>query len=206
MPGDYIPNNDLEFQDWTGNFITIANLNLSILGLTSADMTPITSDKALLDTSITDNEAKQAAAKAATKKKDLIRNATEAKARALVKRIQAKADVTADIKRLLQITVPGESPSVPPQIPLDLVARVISENTYELVWKRNGNSQTVIFIIEASFGNTNTFTQIGAQNKASFVYTALVPGQKIVFRVKADKAGIFSPYSNIAVVNDGSII
>lgn len=202
---DYIPGSDLAFQDWTGNFISVANMNLTILGLTTSDITLITNDKTLLDVTITDNEAKKAAAKAATKKKELSRKATEARARALVKRIQAKVDVTDDLKRQLQITVPGDAPSLPPQIPLDLVANIKAEGTYELTWKRNNNSQSVIFIIEASFGNTNTFTQIGAIMKTSYVYTSLIPGQKITFRIKSQKGDIYSAYSNIAVVNDGGV-
>jgi hypothetical protein len=39
---DYIPGPDANFQAWQSNFVTYANANLAALGLTAADMTPIT--------------------------------------------------------------------------------------------------------------------------------------------------------------------
>lgn len=205
MPSDYIPSSDLAFQDWSGNFISVANANLATLGLIAGDLTPLTTDKGLLDTAITDNEAKQASARAATKKKELLRKSAEAKARALVKRIQAKSDVTADLKRQLQITVPGSSPSLPPQTPLDLVANIIGEGSYSLSWKRNGNAQSIIFIVEALYSGVPDFVQIGAITKTTFVHTNNPPGLKITYRVKSQKGELFSPYSNHATVNDGII-
>lgn len=202
MASDYIPKSDLAFQDWTGNFISVANLNLVTLGLTSADMTPLQTDKSVLDASITDSESKSALAKAATTKKEVVRKATESKARALVKRIQAKADVPADLKRQLQITVPGSTPSAPPQVPLNLVANILSGGTYELSWKRNGNISSAIFIVEALYGTNPEFVQIGAVTKTTFICSGNPPGLKITFRIKAQKGDIFSPYSNHAVVND----
>jgi threonine/homoserine/homoserine lactone efflux protein len=40
---DYIPGPDASFQTWQSNFVTYANASLAALGLTAADMTPITS-------------------------------------------------------------------------------------------------------------------------------------------------------------------
>lgn len=40
---DYIPGPDASFQAWQSNFVTYANANLAALGLTAADMAPITS-------------------------------------------------------------------------------------------------------------------------------------------------------------------
>lgn len=39
---DYIPGPDANFQAWQANFVTYANANLAALGLTAADMAPIT--------------------------------------------------------------------------------------------------------------------------------------------------------------------
>ena len=198
---DYIPKNDLAFQDWTGNFISIANLNLTTLGFLTSDMTAITTNKTLLDVVITDNEAKQAAAKAATKKKEVTRAATEAMARALVKRIQAKVDVPADLKRQLQITVPGSSSPVPLQIPLNLLANTINPGAYELQWLRNGNSPTTMFIIEALLPGATSFVQIGAETKTTYLHAGNPPFDEITYRVRAKKGEVYSLYSNEFTVN-----
>ena len=203
MP-DYIPKKDLEYQDWLQNFITVGNANLAILGLTTADLTPISTDKTQYDAAITDAEAKAAASKSATTKKNLLRKSSESKARAIVKRIQAKQDVPADIKRLLQINVPGSTPPSPviPYPPADLVANVIGTGTYELSWKRNGNSMSVNFIIEALFQNAVDFIQIYSTTKSTYIHANNPPGLKISYRVKTQRSELFSTYSNVVSVND----
>jgi hypothetical protein len=40
---DYLPGPDADYQAWVSNFVTYANANLAALGLTAADMAPITS-------------------------------------------------------------------------------------------------------------------------------------------------------------------
>ena len=204
MAKDYIPSKDTEFQDWLGNFLTVGSANQIVLGLTTADFTPISTDKTAFDAAITDAEAKAAAAKSATTKKNTIRKSTEVKTRALVKRIQAKADVPADIKRLLQITVPGSQPAPPaiPYPPVDLVANVIGTGSYELTWKRNNNGSTVLFVVEALMQGASDYVQVFATTKSSFLHNGNPPGLKITYRVKAQRGEIFSPYSNVAVVND----
>lgn len=39
---DYLPGPDADYQAWVANFVTYANANLAALGLTAADLTPIT--------------------------------------------------------------------------------------------------------------------------------------------------------------------
>ena len=202
MP-DYIPSSDTIYQDWLANFLTVANSNLGAIGLTTADMTPLTTDKTNFDLAITDAETKQAAAKAATEKKSILRKASELKARALVKRIQAKVDVTADLKRQLQITVPGESGGLPvvPYTPMDLIANVVGIGSYELTWKRNGNAQSIIFVVEAKINSGTEFIQIDSSNRTYFTHLGNPAGAKIVYRVRAKHGDVFSAPSNEFTVN-----
>ena len=39
---DYIPGPDANFQAWQANFVTYASANAAALGLTPADLTPLT--------------------------------------------------------------------------------------------------------------------------------------------------------------------
>jgi hypothetical protein len=205
---DYIPNSDTIFQDWLGNFISVANANLVALGLIAGDISPLSTDKTTFDMAITDLEAKKAIMKAATQAKDTVRESAEQKARALVKRIQAKADVTNALKAQLQITVPGSGSATPPvpYVPMNLVANTVGSGSYELTWKRNGNTNSINFIIEALFAGSSAFVQIFSTTKTSHIHSGNAPGAKISYRVKAQHGDIFSPYSNIAVVNESTVI
>lgn len=207
MP-DYIPKKDTQYQDWLGNFLTVANANLATLGFVATDITPLQTDKTNFDGAITNAEALQAQSKAATEKKNIIRKSSETKARILVKRIQAKIDVPADLKKQLQITVPGEAPAPPavPYPPKDLVANVVGSGVYELSWKRNGNIQTTMFVVEALIAGASDFIQVFSTTKTSYTHSGNPPGAKITYRVKAQRGESFSPYSNIAVVNDGVVV
>lgn len=207
MP-DYIPKKDTEYQDWLGNFITVANANLVALGLVAADITPLQTVKTGFDNSLTDLEAKKAAMKAATQKKDTLRKSSTTKARALVKKIQANQAVTNELKASLQITVTGSHPA-PPEIPYppnNLVAYVSGSGEYKLDWKRNGNSSGILFVIEARMGNSSAWLPIFTTTKTSYTHSGNPPGTKITYRVKAQRGETQSPPSNTAVVNDGGVV
>ncbi|MCX6153862.1 MAG: fibronectin type III domain-containing protein [Candidatus Kapabacteria bacterium] len=203
MP-DYIPKQDTIYQDWLANFITVATANLTALGLLSTDLTGISTDKSAFDTSITDLETKKAAMKAATQTKDTAKNASIAKARALVKRIQAKADVTNALKASLQITVPGTGPITPPIPfpPIGLYATIVGAGSYELTWQRNGNNPPINFIVEAIMPGSTNFVQIFSSTKTTYTHMGNTPGAKITYRVRAQHGESFSAPSNYAIVND----
>ena len=203
MATDYIPKQDTVYQDWLANFITVAGANLGALGLTTADMDPLSKEKGFFDTAITNAETISAQAKAATEKKNLLRKSSEAKARALVKRIQAKSDVSNDLKKQLQITVPGQSAPIPvvPYPPEELVAAVRGSGSYELWWKRGKNGSTILFVIEGLLDGDKSFRPIFTTTKTSYVHSGNVPGQKIIYRVRAQHGEILSDPSNDAIVN-----
>ena len=199
---DYIPSKDTIYRDWLANFLTVANANLSTLGLVAADIAPLQTEKGSLDTAITNSETLQAQAKAATEKKNYIRKSSETKARAIVKRIQAKMDVPPDLKKQLQITVPGETPAPPsvPYTPKNLVVNVVGIGANELKWDRNGNIRTIIFNVEALINDAKDYMLLFSTRKTNFTHTDIPSGSKISYRIRAFHGEIPSPYSNIAVI------
>ncbi|MBL8880099.1 MAG: hypothetical protein JNG88_13355 [Phycisphaerales bacterium] len=102
---DYIPGPDANFQAWQSNFVTYANANLAALGLTAADMAPITSAQSGWATAFPAHVAAVNAAKAAKQTKDEARTAYVAVIRPLVRRLQASAVVSDAEKASLGITV-----------------------------------------------------------------------------------------------------
>ena len=112
---DYIPGPDASFQAWQSNFVTYANANLAALGLTAADMAPITSAQSGWATAFPAHVAAVNAAKAAKQTKDEARAAYVAVIRPLVRRLQASAVVSDAEKASLGITVAQTPTPIGPQ-------------------------------------------------------------------------------------------
>ena len=200
---DYIPNADRQFNDWLNNFIEVANTNLAMLGLSTTEMTALITEKDALEKGIAQSETAAAAAKAATEKKKLARKKVEATTRAYVKRIQAKPDVLANVKKQLQITVPGNTPAPPPvpYTPTDLIANIIGSGTNELTWKRNGNRNTVLFVVEAATDGETEYKSVFTTSKTNYVHAGNKPGAKVTYRIRAQHGTTLSLPSNEAVIN-----
>lgn len=197
----YLPAKDSDLQYWATNFLTVANANLPALGLVAADLTGITADKTSLDTSITNNKAKQAEAKAAADSKKSSRKKFETTARLLVRKIQANPSVTSDLKKKLGITAKDTNPTpINPIAPKDLLANPNANGTNKLSWDRNGNPQGTIFIIEAQEKPGMTWTLIGTTTKSVYEHTNQIPGKTLYYRVRAQRTDITSEPSNDAVV------
>ena len=111
---DYIPGPDASFQAWQSNFVTYANANLAALGLTAADMAPITSAQSGWATAFPAHVAAVNAAKAAKQTKDEARAAYVAVIRPLVRRLQASAVVSDAERAALGITVRQEPGPIGP--------------------------------------------------------------------------------------------
>lgn len=102
---DYIPGPDASFQAWQSNFVTYANANLAALGLTAADMAPVTAAQTTWATAFPAHIAAVNAAKAAKQTKDEARSGFVAVIRPLVRRLQASTVVSDAERAALGITV-----------------------------------------------------------------------------------------------------
>lgn len=203
----YLPAKDSDLQYWATNFLTVANANLPALGLVAADLTGITADKTSLDTSITNNKAKQAEAKAAADSKKSSRKKFETTARLLVRKIQANPSVTSDLKKKLGITAKDTNPTpINPIAPKDLLANPNANGTNKLSWDRNGNPQGTIFIIEAQEQPGMPWTFVGTTTKSVYEHTNQIPGKTLYYRVRAQRTDITSEPSNDAVVYANPIV
>ena len=111
---DYIPGPDANFQAWQANFVTYANANLAALGLTAADMAPITAAQGTWATAFPAHVAAVAAAKAAKQTKDEARAGYVAVIRPLVRRLQASPLVSDAERSSLGITVRQEPGPIGP--------------------------------------------------------------------------------------------
>jgi len=201
MPRDYIPTQDLDYQVWLANFVTVANANLLALGLVAGDMTPVTTAKTPFDTAIPDVVTKKAALDTAVQNKDTARKNSVASVRTVVRKIQANPAVPNSLKAQLGITVRDGIPTpVTPIPPTDLVARGLDTGTNVLVWKRNGNKASIQFVIEAKIGTSTAWTLIDVTTATKYAHVFQQPGVKAIYRVRARRGTVVSDPSNEAVV------
>jgi len=198
---DYLPTKDTDLQAWTQNFLTVANANLVPLGVVAGDVTPVSTDKTSFDTAITNNNTKQAEAKAATQQKNTTRTNMSTKIRVLVHKIQANPAVLPQLKAQLGITV-GDAVPTPlvPKQPTELVAMPDASGVNKLQWNRNGNPFGTTFIMEYQENVSLPWLFAGTTTKATFEHSGQIPGKMLFYRVKAQRNELLSEPSNVAVV------
>lgn len=117
---DYVPNTDADFDTWQDNLYKYASDHLAELGLTTADLAPITAARSGWTTTLADHISAQAAAQVASQAKISSREDYEALLRSFVQGVQAKPDLDDKHRAGLQINVrstsrtpagvPGSSP------------------------------------------------------------------------------------------------
>lgn len=127
---DYIPNTDADFNTWQDNLYKYASDNLAALGLTAADLTPITASRSTWMTTYSDHVAAQAAAQGASQSKSSARGDYEARLRTFVQGVQADHTVEDKHRAGLQIGVrsaartPASMPASSPVATVDTSHRL----------------------------------------------------------------------------------
>jgi hypothetical protein len=91
---DYIPRPDSDFNTWQANFLNYVGANLATLGLTAADLTPLTSSQTDWSNNYAAHIAAQTAAEGALQTKKNTRDLYESSLRSLVRRIQGLPTLT----------------------------------------------------------------------------------------------------------------
>jgi hypothetical protein len=119
---DYIPAADATFQAWQANFLSYASANAAALGLTPADLTPLTAAQTGWATAFPAHLAAVNAAKAAKQTKDEARAAYIALVRPLVRKLQASSVVSDAEKAALGITVAATPTPIGPPTTMPLVS------------------------------------------------------------------------------------
>ena len=200
MPNNYLPNKDADLIPWLGNFVSVANANLGILGLIAADTDPFKPLQQTYSANLNDVEAKKTAYTAAVDSKDATKDSIIQKVRILVNKIQANPAVTPAMKAQVGIsTHEGGSYPQHPVPPTDLVAVLQSDGSVNLSWNRNGNAPGTQFVIEYSSGAATNWILLDVVTKTNYNHKGFPAGVPIKYCVKARKGGETSGTSNIAL-------
>ena len=79
--------------------------------------------------------------------------------------------------------LPG--PKTSPEIPLEFSATPTATGSVNFRWKRNGNTNSTVFTVEANSGDG--WIQVASTSKVRLTLTGYTPGIAVNFRVRASR-------------------
>ena len=189
-----------EFINLLNEIATKAEGKAEEFGLTQEIVDDAKARRLNLQAKLSDQIAKRDAAKAATTVINQTRKSddqfiSDLKVRMRLEKVPPEKFVEAGLD------ADDSTPSVvAPQTPTDLVVEGFSNGTNKLKFNRNGNKKNTVFIIEAKSGDAVDFVIVGTTTKTTFEHKNQKPGVKTVYRVRAQRGGDYSDYSNLATV------
>lgn len=195
MPS-YLPAREQKLVAWLGNFLTVANAEISSLGITQADLTVITTDTGTLTDDLTTLTSAKAALQGAIRAKDASIKQVDKDVRALVKRIQSNPHVPASLKAQLGMTVPAPAPTkMPPVTPASLLATPLAIGVNALKWHKSGNKASTQYVVLAktmtagvSVYDDSGWNIVGQTTRSRFDHTGVTPGVPMAYKVLAARA------------------
>ena len=200
MPSFY-PKNNAEFTQWLGNFITVAEANKAVLGMSIDDIAILESLKTGMDDDMTAHVTAQEQARAATTKLDDTRSAANKEIGHRGRSIALNPKIPNSLKEQLGLNVPDKKRgNVPLYAPSGLIVEGSSNGTNRLRWERNGNIPGTQFILEAKIGDNKEFVFVGVATRTTFEHTNQKPGTPTVYRVRASRSSQLSGFSNEAII------
>lgn len=201
MSNDFLPSTPLQLALWFGNAATVANANLTAMGVVAADVTALNGAKTNLDAANTTVESAKEAYRAAVLARKNTQKASVATARAFSKKVQGNPSCPANLKKQAGLNVRATSAKkVVPVTPTKLVATGYDNGTTLLTWLTAGNKAGTVYQIEAQAAGETDFQIVGVTTKSRHTLTAQTPGEAVAFRVCAVRTDLMSGYSNVAVV------
>lgn len=135
-----------------------------------------------------------------TETKNLNRNTLIAKLAQIKQTMRANQNPKSDFELLGFGALDFEPTPINAQAPSSLVATGDSTNRNYLRWKGNNKSGSVVYVIEFTAGDTQSFSYLANTKSQKFTHTNVTPGQVYQYRVKAQAAKTESAWSNTAVV------
>jgi hypothetical protein len=192
---------DPEFSVWLENFNTVAEAKKDTLGLATPQITEMDDIKSELNVALNEKQAAEDVKKAKTV---ILR----AKRKAAMKKVayyniifKANDLITDDIIEELGFDASDAIPALlSPQQPIELTVQGFSTGINSLKWKKNGNKQNTVYIIDSRKETAAAFSFAGTTTKAKFDHKDQKPGERTFYRVRAMRNDEESSNSNEAVI------
>ncbi len=195
------PANHAEFAIWLKNFINKSNAYLAQLDLTASQTADLQTKLTAFETNLDLKQEKKEESSAQNELVRVDRRELNKIVGLLNNGFKGIDGLPTNILEELGLSV-SDGPSAPtqPNAPVDLVVTGTSEGTNHLKWKRNGNRQGTLFVIEGKIGDATTWSIVGVVTSSSYDHTNQTPGVKAQYRIKAKRGDLESGPSNTGVV------
>jgi hypothetical protein len=192
-----LPQSDLQKVEFMEAHLALWTTNATAIGLTSAQVTAMSTATTAARTGFNGQQSAKAAAKAATANfHNLVRTMSDLSSDA-IKAIKLKAAQTNDPNVFVLANIPAPSPpspTPPPKPPTDLVADPNADGTISLRWQGSVANAT-FFSVWRKLGSSTTWTNVGSTALKTFVDAAVptspIPAS-IVYAVRAQRGSIIS--------------
>ena len=186
-----LPRNDDALKAMVIQFINASNGNLTILGLTSAQVLDLTAAVTEFDIKLVDKYVRAVDAKAATAAKDDAKDAMLNVLRPLIRIVRGHDVPTA---LLDQLGIGGITPPAPvqPDQPLLVTVTPFANGTNWLRWEAGGNKKGTQYVIEVMNATTEGWEYLATSSRISYRHLGQQPGTTQSYRVFALRKGVLS--------------
>lgn len=196
---EYYRLDDNALRTWMIQFRDTATSLASSLGLSASDITAIDQATGGFGSALDVQETARVNARAATASKNLVRDNSLKTIAKYANAFRANTAISDDSLILLGLPPHEGYPQPPLAAPQNLKVSVSASGTNSLRWKRNGNDEATIFVVEARNSTSAPWETVGGGTRATFKHTDQTPGQTMYYRVLATRDGQTSEPSNVAV-------
>ena len=119
----------------------------------------------------------------------------------LVAKIYANPEVTDTMLAKIGLAQRPKYARTRPLIPVtSFFAKAFETGEVKLKWNRNGNSASVIFVVEAQTEPDGPFQYIVSTSRTRVTLRNYAPGKRVTFRVFATRTDAKSSPSNVAII------
>ena len=191
---------DVELLAWMDNFVTVATTAPAQYGTTTAQIAAIADKANDLRDKIAARLTAEDAAKAAVNNQQASRQSAYPEISYLNTIIKADPNVSDADKLAVGIDVPKPRSKTAPVRPEGLVANGFEDGRNVLKWSREGNKPNTQFIVESRMGAAGDFAYLATTTETKYEHLGATPGARMTYRVKAQRSGEESTYSNEATV------
>lgn len=191
---------DSQLIAWMDNFYTVTEGAPADYGVTAQQVAAVKAKADDLRDKMAARQTADDAAKAATTAQKASRGAAEPDLSYLNTIIKANPNVSDANKEAAGIDLRKPATHSAPVRPENLVANGFEDGRNVLKWNREGNKPNTQFIVESKDAAAVDFSYLATTTETKYEHLGVKPGARYVYRVKAQRSGEESTYSNEAMV------
>lgn len=184
-----LPRSDHALKAFVTSFHNACSGNLTVLGLSSAQVTALYDDLVEFDTALSEHETKTLVARGATATKEAKRATMVASLRPLIRIIRGH-DVPEGLLEELGIGPIDPSHPAQPEQPMHLLVTPYAIGTNWLRWQRGTNKKATTYQVEVQNADTDGWQIIATVNRLNYKHMDQEPGFQQTYRVRAVRKGI----------------